>query len=245
MTNLSRTSSGNLLIRSLDANDFALLRPHLERVSLGHRQPLYEADTPIDYAYFLEDGVGSVTAPQSDGDEVEIGLYGREGFAGTPLVLGADRTPHRSFIQLGDEVPALRIGARHLVEACDRSTSLRNLLLRYVQTFAVQAAQGSAANAHFEVPQRLARWLLMCHDRVDGDVLELTHEFMAMMLGARRAGVTVALHTLEGTGAIRATRGRIAVVDRHRLHELAADCYGGPEAEYSRLIAPFGKSQLD
>jgi CRP-like cAMP-binding protein len=83
----------------------------------------------------------------------------------------------------------------------------------------------------------------MCHDRVSGEVLELTHEFMAMMLGVRRAGVTVALHTLEGTGAIRATRGRVMVVDRERLEDLAGDSYGRPEAEYSRIIAPFGKSK--
>jgi CRP-like cAMP-binding protein len=184
-----------------------------------------------------------VTDPQGDGDEVEIGLYGREGFSGTAVVLGVESTPHRSFIQVGDGVSALRIESGRLLEACDRSATLRTLLLRYVQTFTVQAAQGSAANAHHEVPQRLSRWLLMCHDRVSGEVLELTHEFMAMMLGVRRAGVTVALHTLEGTGAIHATRGRIMVIDRPRLEELAGACYARSEAEYSRLIAPFGKSR--
>jgi CRP-like cAMP-binding protein len=193
--------------------------------------------------HFLEDGVGSVTDPQRDGNQVEIGLYGREGFSGTSVVLGVESTPHRSFLQVGEGVPALKIGTRRLVEACRQSADLHNLLLRYVQTFNIQAAQGSAANALYEVPQRLARWLLMCHDRVSGDIIELTHEFMAMMLGVRRAGVTVALHTLEGTGAIRATRGRVLVVLRERLEELAGDSYGRPESEYSRIIAPFGKSR--
>jgi CRP-like cAMP-binding protein len=241
MSDQQTTSSSNLLLRTLGAEDLARLQPHLEPVTLGFREPLYEAGKRIAFAHFLEDGVASVTDPQADGDEVEVGLYGYEGFSGIPLVLGVDCTPHRSFIQVGDGLPALRIAAEPLVEACNQSLGIRTLLLRHVHTFAVQAAQGSAANAHFEVTERLARWLLMCHDRVMGDVLELTHEFMATMLGVRRAGVTVALHTLEGTGAIRATRGRITVLDRERLHHLAADCYGKPEAEYSRLIAPFGR----
>lgn len=242
MTFIQQTSSANILVAQLERQDFALLQPHLERVAVGFRQSLYESNQPIEHAYFFEDGVGSVTDPQPDGDEIEIGLYGREGFAGTPLLLGVESTPHRSFLQVGNDVPALRIEARRLLDACEQSVGLRTLLLRYVQTFNIQAAQGSAANAHYEVPQRLSRWLCMCHDRVSGDLIELTHEFMAMMLGVRRAGVTVALHTLEGTGAIRATRWRVLVVNRELLQDLAGDCYGRPEAEYSRIIAPFGKA---
>jgi CRP-like cAMP-binding protein len=224
--------------------DFALLQPDLERLAIPFRQPFYESHRPIEHVYFIEDGVASVTDPQADGDEIEIGLYGREGLSGTAVLLGVASTPHRSYLQVGDGIPALRIETPRLLDACRQSPDLQNLLLRYVQTFTVQAAQGSAANAHYEVPQRLSRWLLMCHDRVSGDLLELTHEFMAMMLGVRRAGVTVALHTLEGTGAIRASRGRVMVLDRERLEELAGDCYGRPEAEYRRIIAPFGKSRV-
>jgi CRP-like cAMP-binding protein len=242
MSDIQQRSSANILINQLQEQDFNLLQPHLERVSLGLRHPFYESGMPIEHVHFLEDGVGSVTDPQPDGDEIEIGLFGREGLAGTAVLLGVESTPHRSFLQVGDGVPALRIEAHRLSEASRQSADLRSLLLRYVQTFTIQAAQGSAANAHYEVPQRLARWLLMCHDRVSGEVIELTHQFMAMMLGVRRAGVTVALHTLEGTGAIRASRGRVMVVDRERLEEIGGDCYGRPEAEYSQLIAPFGKS---
>jgi CRP-like cAMP-binding protein len=242
MSDIQQRSSANILVTQFQEQDFASLQPHLERVTLGFRQPFYESGQPIEHVHFLEEGVGSVTDPQPDGDEIEIGLYGREGFSGTAVLLGVESTPHRSFLQVGDGVPALRIETRRLVDACRQSADLQNLLLRYIQTFTIQAAQSAAANAHYEVPQRLARWLLMCHDRVSGEVIELTHEFMAMMLGVRRAGVTVALHTLEGTGAIRATRGRVMVVDRERLEELAGDCYGRPEAEYSRIIAPFGKS---
>jgi CRP-like cAMP-binding protein len=233
----------NILIGQMSEQEFALLQPNLERVAVAFRQPFFEAGQRIKHVYFLEDGVASVTDPQADGDEIEIGLYGREGFSGMAVLLGVESTPHRSYLQVGDGVPAFRIETSRLLDACSQSPSLQNLLLRYVQTFTVQAAQGSAANAHYEVPQRLSRWLLMCHDRVSGDLLELTHEFMAMMLGVRRAGVTVALHTLEGTGAIRASRGRVVVMNRERLEELAGDCYGRPEAEYRSIIAPFGRSK--
>jgi CRP-like cAMP-binding protein len=221
MSDVSQRSSANILIAHMREQDFALLQPDLERLTIGFRQPFYESHRPIEHIYFIEEGVASVTDPQADGDEIEIGLYGREGFSGTAVLLGVESTPHRSYLQVGDAVPALRIETPRLLNACRQSPDLQNLLLRYVHTFTVQAAQGSAANARYEVPQRLSRWLLMCHDRVSGDVLELTHEFMAMMLGVRRAGVTVALHTLEGTGAIRASRGRVMVVDRERLEELA------------------------
>jgi CRP-like cAMP-binding protein len=128
-----------------------------------------------------------------------------------------------------------------LLDAGERSSSLRTLLLRYVHTLVVQTAATASANAHYELPERLARWLLMCHDRVIGDRLQLTHEFMAQMLAVRRSGVTVTLHTLEGTGAIRSTRGLVTVLDRARLAEIAGESYGTPEREYARLIAPFGK----
>ena len=115
--------------------------------------------------------------------------------------------------------------------------------MRFVQALNVQAASTAAANAHFDLPERLARWLLMCHDRVSSDQLELTHEFMAMMLAVRRSSVTVTLHTLEGTRAIRGTRGSVTVLDRARLEEIAGSSYGEPEDEYRRLLGPFGKGK--
>ena len=141
-----------------------------------------------------------------------------------------------------DSTTSLRIASERLLDACAQSDAIESVLLRYVQTLKVQSALTAASNAHYELPQRLARWLLMCHDRLDGEQIELTHEFMAMMLAVRRSGVTVTLHTLEGTGAIRASRGLVTIRDRDRLHEIAGPSYGGAEAEYARLIAPFGKT---
>jgi hypothetical protein len=114
------------------------------------------------------------------------------------------------------------------------------MLLRYVQTVLVQNAQSAATNAHHRVEARLARWLLMCHDRIEGDEIALTHEFIGMMISAERSGVTITLHILEGAGMIRSTRGRVTIRNREMLEELAGDSYGVPEAEYRRLIGPLG-----
>jgi len=236
----SQSSTPNILLRALAIEDYALLEPHLERAHLKTGERLYEAHQHIAQVYFPEGGVGSVVAEQESGDKIEVGLYGREGFSGTSVVLGAGQSPHTSMVQVGD-MPTLSISTERLLEACERSPALLRELLRYTQTLTIQAALTAASNAHYALPERLARWLLMCHDRVDGNHIELTHEYISTMLAVRRSGVTVTLHTLEGTGSIRAKRGLITIVDRERLEEIAGDSYGEAEAEYRRLIGPFGK----
>jgi CRP-like cAMP-binding protein len=232
----------NLLLRGMAPEDFQLLQPHLSRTSLSRGDILFQPNTPIERAYFMESGVASIISEEA-GEDVEVGLVGKEGFTGTPLMLGTDRTPDKSFLQIG-EGSALAIPAERLLDAAQRSESLRTLLLRYAQVMAIQSARTAVANASFELPQRLARWLLMCHDRVEDDALPLTHDSMAMMLAVRRSGVTVTLHTIEGTGAISAKRGQIVIRDRARLEELAGESYGVAEQEYRRLIGPFGKSSV-
>jgi CRP-like cAMP-binding protein len=234
-------STRNLLLRALGPSDYALLQPYLERSDLELRQPIFEPNVPIERVHFLEGGVASIVSEQEPNEQIEIGLYGYEGMSGASVVLGAGQTPHRSMIQV-DGATSLHIASERLLEACGQSPELQALLLRYVHTLAVQAALTAAANAHYALPERLARWLLMCHDRVDGDQIELTHEFMSMMLAVRRSGVTVTLHTLEGTGAIRSQRGLVTVRDRARLEEIAGDSYGEAEREYLRLLGPFGNS---
>ena len=235
-------STANLLLRALSEADYALLEPHLERTTLKVKDALYEKNQPIEQVYFPEAGVGSIVSEQEEGEKVEVGLYGREGMSGASVVLGADQSPHASMVQVGN-LPALVIASECLLEACAKSSALQRLLLRYVQSLNVQAALTAASNAHYALPERLARWLLMCHDRLDGDQMELTHEFLSMMLAVRRSGVTVTLHTLEATGAIRSSRGLITVRDRTRLEEIAGDSYGEAEAEYRRLIGPFGRGR--
>ena len=242
MQALQQSSVGNALLRYCTADDFALLQPFLSRTHLELRMPLYEPNQPIHYVYFPEGGVCSIVAEQEAGDKVEVGLFGYEGMSGAPVILGAGQSPQASMIQING-APGFQIGAADFIAACDRSGPLLKLMLRFVQAMNVQAASTAAANAHYALLERLARWLLMCHDRVDGDHLDLTHDFMSMMLAVRRSSVTVTLHTLEGTQAIRAVRGTVTVLDRNRLEEIAGESYGEAETEYRRLIGPFGKGK--
>jgi CRP-like cAMP-binding protein len=237
-----QTSTANLLLRALVPADFLLLESHLERVSLNLKDPLFSPGEPIDCVYFLEDGVASIVSDQEGGEMVEVGLYGREGMSGTAVLLGAGQSPLRSMVQVGNPI-AQRIESGRLLEACAASIELNLLLMRYAQCLNIQAALTAASNAQYALPERLARWLLMCHDRTDGDRMELTHEFLSMMLAVRRSGVTVTLHTLEATGAIRSSRGVVVVMNRSRLEEIAGESYGQAEAEYRRLIRPFGRGR--
>jgi CRP-like cAMP-binding protein len=236
-----QATTANLLLRARAPADYALLEPALARTDLPLRTSLIAADAAIERVYFPEGGVQSILTDQEAGEPVEYGMLGSEGMSGGPVLLGATQTPHRCFVQLNGAT-SLYLAADALVAACRESWTLQQLLLRFVHTLTVQAAATASANAHYALPERLARWLLMCHDRVAGDRLDLTHEFMSQMLAVRRSGVTVTLHTLEATGAIRSSRGLVIVLDRARLQEIAGDSYGSPEREYRRLIAPFGKS---
>lgn len=237
----SQSYTRNYLLRMLSDEDFSALQPHLERVELHLRQTLVEPGQPIEQVYFLEGGICSIVARQDSGEEAEAGLFGREGLSGTAILLGSESSPHRSVMQVNGNT-ALRMEAARLRQACENSRSLHDLLLRFTQTLTVQAAETAVANAHYTLPERLSRWLLMCHDRMTGNDIALTHEFMSVMLGVRRSGVTVTLHTLEGVGAIRTRRGTVTIVDRARLEEIAGASYGAPEAEYARLIGPLRKT---
>lgn len=231
----------NLLLGALSDDDLGRLKPHLERVRLEREQVLVSAGKPISRVFFPEGGVASITADTSENERTEVGIFGREGVSGTAVLLGGDRSPHETFIQVNGST-ALAIATDRLLTAADASLTLKATLLRFVQAMMVQIAHSAVANAHHRIEARLARWLLMCHDRVEGDEIHLTHEFIGMMIACQRSGVTVSLHILEGAGMIRAKRGRIAVLDRGKLEELAGDSYGQPEAEYRRLIGPFGRS---
>jgi CRP-like cAMP-binding protein len=242
MEPLQQSTVGNLLLRYCEPDDFELLRPYLTRRTLPTHSVVVRPNQPIEHLYFPEGGVISIVAEQEDGDKIEVGLVGHEGVSGSAVLLDAGQSPQMCMVQING-APALEIPADRLVEAFETSASLRKLLLRFVQALNVQAASTAAANAHLALPERLARWLLMCHDRVDGDQLELTHEFMSMMLAVRRSSVTMTLHTLEGTRAIRGTRGFVTVLDRGRLEEIAGCSYGEAEDEYRRLVGPFGKGR--
>ena len=161
-------------------------------------------------------------------------MVGPEGLVGASVVLGVDSSPHTCMVQGAGE--ALRIGAAELHAAMDHSGALRMLLLRFVHTFIVQVSQTAYTNAGYSLEERLARWLLMTHDRLGHDDMPITHEFLSIMLGTRRPGVTLAVQMLEGVGVIKATRGHITVRDRDKLEQIAGQSYGFAEKEYSNVF---------
>jgi CRP-like cAMP-binding protein len=206
----------------------------MEYVQLPLRHVLVEADEQTAFVYFMERGLASIVASSKEHDAIEVGHVGREGVSGSHLILQATSTPNRTFMQVagvGIQIPA---DAFQGLLADDFQTL--SLFLRYVQTTQIQLSWSALANGRFTMPARLARWLLMCHDRVDSDHLPLTHEFLATMLGVRRSGVTEHIHLLEGRHAIKNVRGDIYVLNRGLLEEIAGASYGVPEAEYKRLI---------
>jgi CRP-like cAMP-binding protein len=235
MVNETGNLRGNRVLSYLAAADFALLEKNLRPVTLRFRQCLEAANRRIKAAYFPYRGLASVVAVSSNrSHQAEVGVVGREGMTGLSLLLGAEQSPCDVFMQI--EGDGMSIAASDLRQAMDESLSLRMALLRYAQVFAIQAGQTALANARGKVEQRLARWLLMAHDRLSSDDLRLTHEFLAVMLGVRRAGVTTALHELEQQGFISTERGSIRIADRGGLEECADGLYGVPERELERLI---------
>jgi CRP-like cAMP-binding protein len=223
----------NRLLASLLPDDFALMQPHLEAVTFELRHHLFKSEQTITHVFFPERGIASIVADTEDG-RFEVGMVGSEGLAGAPLVLGVDRTPHTCLVQASGE--GFRIGAADLQAAMDQSGTLRTLLLRFVHTFIVQVSQTAYANAGYSIDERLARWLLMTHDRLEHDDMPMTHEFLGIMLGTRRPGVTLAVQMLEGVGVIRATRGHITMRDRVRLEQIAGQSYGFAEKVYSNVF---------
>jgi CRP-like cAMP-binding protein len=224
----------NLFLASLPQEDYERLRPHLEPIKLPLRRILYEMGQPIDHCYFTDEGMTSLLIRLEDGAMIEAGVVGKEGFAGLAALMGADTASHTSMIQMPGK--GVRIKPDILREEMLRSPALLDRVLRYAQALNVQISQTAACNAHHDLQERLARWLLLAHDRAEGDVLPLTQEFISMMLAVRRPGVTVAARLLQSAAAIEYDRGRITVLDRRRLEETSCDCYGIVREQFQQLL---------
>ena len=226
----------NRLLASLASDDLARLQPQLKRVRLRYRQQLEAARRPITAVYFPLAGIVSVIAMTSDRrHQTEVTLIGREGMTGCAIVLGMDAPIWSSIVQI--EGDALSIGATELIRVFEKSASLRLSLLRYVHVLLGQLAHGVVASARGRIQQRLARWLLMAQDRMGTNELALTHDFLALMLGVRRAGVSVALDTLESQGLVFRGRGTITITDRYGLEAVCEGLYGEPEREMARPLS--------
>jgi CRP-like cAMP-binding protein len=225
----------NVLLASLSARELASLWPSLEQVTLEVRDPVFEPDAPIRHVLFPETAVVSFVSELREGGTIEVGTAGCEGMAGLPIFLGEDRTSVHAFIQVPGM--ALRMDAARFAALSGVPGPFHQTMLRYTLAFLTQVAQTAACNGAHLVEQRCARWLLMTHDRVEGDELALTHEFLAAMLGVRRAGVTVALHALQDLRLVRQSRGRVVIVDRAGLERASCECYRTVRTHSEHLLA--------
>ena len=224
----------NRILSRLSKTDFALVEPQLSAVDLPLRKQLEMSRRPIEHVYFPDSGIISVVANGDNKQSIEVGLIGREGMTGLAIVMGTDRSPHQTFVQSAGR--GWRIRSDDLRAAIGNSATLHQRCLLYGHAFLLQTGYTAMANGRSKIEDRLARWLLMAHDRVDGDTLALTHEFLSIMLGVRRPGVTHALNLLERMGLIQASRGTITIIDRDGLIESSNGAYGAPEAEFKRLF---------
>lgn len=234
MTLPEHSSVRNRLLTALPPETFAAFQPYMRLVQLPLKHALVTSYIPTDEVCFIESGLGSMVAVTPDDERVEVGHIGTEGMTGAHVLLGTPDSPNETFMQVAGYGVLLPTSV--LLAAVADDAKLQQFFLRYVQSCDIQLAQSALANARYNMGERLARWLLMCHDRMDGNDLPLTHEFLALMLGVRRSGVTNEIHIFEGMQMIKATRGNIKLLDRARLEETAGGCYGVAEREYERLL---------
>lgn len=213
----------NTILLSLPANEFDTVFPKLAFFELPKHQLLNEIGEPIEWAYFVNDGLASFLNVMADGKSVEVGLTGKEGFVGVPLLAGFSTSPSRAVMQVDGS--GFRISPVDLHDALRVCPSLNRTLQRFSQIMGTQAMQVAACNRLHEVDRRLARWLLMSQDRLSGDVVPLTQETLANMLGTRRASVTEAAGILQKAGLITYRRGDVKIDDRRGLEAASCECY--------------------
>ncbi len=224
----------NRILRRLPAATRRRLRKHLKQVELAPRASLYEPHAPGKYVYFPETGAAAIVTVLEDGTETEVATVGVEGMIGLPAFSGAKTAPRRAFWQLPGS--AFRMSAARLRRETRRGGPLAKALHLYAHALFTQLAQLATCNRHHTIEQRCCCWLLMTHDRVEGDEFYVTHEFLSQMLGARRSGVTVIAGSLQRRGLIRYRRGQITILNRRGLEKAACECYSVVRGEFDRLL---------
>ncbi|MDQ1557709.1 MAG: hypothetical protein QOD32_769 [Pyrinomonadaceae bacterium] len=234
MTQSALAPTANRLLAHLPAEEFDILCPHMERVQLSHGEQLITPHVPVKDIYFPLNCLLSMVTTMEDGASVECGSIGREGMSGVPVLLDAAETTMPTFVQVPGE--AIRIKAAVVKELYDRGGALKKILNRYMHTLIVVGSQSTACNRLHHIEARLARWLLMSSDGVGSDEVNITHEYLAVMLGVRRAGVSEAAAKLQERNLIRYNRGNVLITDRDGLEAHACECYHVVKAEYERLF---------
>jgi CRP-like cAMP-binding protein len=214
----------NKILLRIPDNEFWVIRPQLEAVELESHQILHEAHEVLEYAYFPNDGLLSLVVVTAEGKTVEAGIVGKEGLVGIPALAGLDRSPLREVVQITGD--GLRISASVLRELLASAPELRHELERFSIVLGLQVAQTAGCNRLHDVEQRLARWLLMAQDRVNSEILPITHDFLATMLGTDRPSVSLAAGALQKAKVIEYSRGSVQIVNRAELERIACECYG-------------------
>jgi CRP-like cAMP-binding protein len=224
----------NRILASLPGEEYERIAPHLEEVRIHPGDVISRADEKFEYVYFPKRGTISVCAIMEDGAQVEVGVIGNEGMCGLPVLFGTDTVSLQSMVQIPDG--AVRMKAETFKNVIKDCPTFHHSLMHYAQAFYIQAAQTAACNRLHAIDERLARWLLMCQDRTQSDLLPLTHEFMSIMLGVRRAGVSEAANRLKAEGLIDYQRGLVRVLDRGGLEAAACECYGVIRKAFDRFL---------
>ena len=224
----------NRILAALPEEEYQYLLPHMEFATLKFKQVLYEPNVRLRFGYFPNSGMICLIAVMRDGATVEVGVIGNEGFVGTPILLGVESTPNRVPVQVAGS--AFKIKAEALERVLPRTPRLELMLRRFVQAQAFQLAQSAACNRLHQVEGRLARWLLMARDRVGSNLLPLTHEFLAEMLGACRSTVTLAAGALQRAGLIEYSRGRVRILDGTGLEKSTFECYAITKQQFESCV---------
>jgi CRP-like cAMP-binding protein len=213
----------NQLLRSLSDREYAVIEPHLEPIDLPQHLILQEPGADLDFAYFPDSGLASLVVLTTDGRSVEVATVGKEGVIGASLAMGMQHAPHRAIVQVPGT--ALRLPSEVLGQILSEAPGFQRLLTRYVMVRGMEVAQIAACNRLHAIEQRLARWLLICQDRVGSQSLPVTHELLAQMLGTGRPSVSLAAGTLQREGLIENLRGSLKIVNRKGLENSACECY--------------------
>ena len=213
----------NKLLLNLPRHESQHLFPLLVFLPLRAHEVLFDAGEPINYGYFMDSGLASILSMMEDGKSVEVGVVGREGFAGVPLLVGFESSPSRVIMQIAGT--AFRVRAAELIQSLHRCPTLESRLQRYAQVIGLQSAQLAACNRLHQVEQRLARWLLMCTDRTSSEFVPLTQESLANVLGTQRSTITLAAGILQKAGSISYTPGHVRILNRAALESAACECY--------------------
>lgn len=231
---MSSENQDNRLLATLPPADLGLLRPHLQRVWLFQSQPLIRPAETLTRIYFPITALASLVTVMSDGRIVEAGCVGREGMVGMPVLLGHGATPMQTVVQVAGA--AYQANAEAIKKVFERGGAFHRLIHSYMHTLFVVASQSAACNRLHNLEQRMSRWLLMSSDGIASDEVALTHEYLAAMLGVRRAGVTEGALKLQRDGLIRYSRGKIEILERKALELRACECYLVVKEEYERLL---------